>query len=159
MNAAALFMERTAPLYLLSEVSDLNYFEKELRKIVEPIIPDATYVGRACFIRLGNETKVKLQFVTGRIAEQYEALRMTVLNPREGEVDNTRLRFSELFECKGKSRTFCPSITDYGSGPGWYLYTPTAKDYAALRTAISDYLSVFQDMEPEKNPSMGQQMM
>lgn len=134
----------------------MNCFEKELKKIMNPICPEATYVGRACFVNLGIENKAKLQFVTGGVADQYEALKMTVLNRREGDIDNTLLRFSELFACKGKSRTFCPSFCDYGNGPAWHLYDPTQEDYAALRNSISRYLDVFQDMEQEPVQSMEQ---
>ena len=139
-------------------MSSLNFFEQELRKIVEPIDPGATYVGRACFLRLGEQNRAKLQFITQGIRDQYTALRMTVMNMQEGEIDNTLLRFSELFECKGKSRTFSPSISDYGDGPGWLLYTPAQKDYAALREAIRQYLEVFQGMTHEASQSAGQPM-
>ena len=137
----------------------MNYFQQELRKIVAPIDPDATYVGRACFVRLGEQNRAKLQFVTRGIADQYEGLKMTVLNRREGEIDNTLLRFSELFECRGMERGFHPSICDYGRGPQWNLYKPTQTDYAALREAVNDYLEVFRDMTQEHESSMGQQMM
>ena len=30
----------------------MNFFEQELHKIVAPKYPDATYVGRACYVRL-----------------------------------------------------------------------------------------------------------
>ena len=140
-------------------MSHLNFFEQELHKIVEPIDSNATYVGRACFLRLSEQNRAKLQLITQGIRDQYTALRMTVMNMQEGEIDNTLLRFSELFECKGKNRTFSPSISDYGDGPSWHLYTPTQKDYAALREAVGQYLEVFQDMTQEASQSAGQQMM
>ena len=43
----------------------MNFFEQELRKIVGSAYPDATYIGRACYVRLGEENRAKIQFVTG----------------------------------------------------------------------------------------------
>ena len=58
----------------------MTFYEKELRKIVEPNCPDATYVGRACYVRLNEMNRAKIQFITGGIASHYEALRVTILN-------------------------------------------------------------------------------
>ena len=144
--------------FLFSEVIYLNFFEQELRKIVEPIDPSATYVGRACFLRLGEQNRTKLQFTTRGIRDKYEALRMTVMNLQEGEIDNTQLRFSEIFACKGMGRDFHPSISDYGSSFAWHLYRPTERDYAALTEAVGAYLEVFQDIRQEQGQNMTQSM-
>lgn len=78
-------------------------FEQELRKIIgqSTAAADASYVGRSCFVRLNPDLRAKLTFITMGIASHYEALKMTILNRKEGEVDNTVLRFSDLL---GKSR-------------------------------------------------------
>ena len=43
-----------------------NFFEQELRKLFGDgrIIDDPTYSGRACFGTLGNDLRVRAQFVT-----------------------------------------------------------------------------------------------
>ena len=74
-----------------------NTFEQELRKIVSPSCPDATYVGRACYVRLSEMNRAKIQFISTHIASQYDVLRLTILNRDEGAVDNLVLRFSDLF--------------------------------------------------------------
>ena len=48
----------------------MNFFEQELRKIVGSAYPDATYIGRACYVRLGEENRAKIQFVTGIVSNQ-----------------------------------------------------------------------------------------
>ena len=40
----------------------MNFFEQELRKIVGSAYPDAAYIGRACYVRLGEENRAKIQF-------------------------------------------------------------------------------------------------
>lgn len=76
----------------------MNFFEQELRKIIgqSTAAADASYVGRSCFVRLNPDLRAKLTFITMGIASHYEALKMTILNRKEGEVDNTVLRFSDL---------------------------------------------------------------
>lgn len=56
----------------------MNFFEQELHKIVAPKYPDATYVGRACYVRLNELNRAKIQFVTGIVANQYHALRVSI---------------------------------------------------------------------------------
>ena len=65
----------------------MNFFEQELHRIVAPKYPDATYVGRACYVRLNELNRAKIQFVTGIVANQYHALRISILNRNEGQVD------------------------------------------------------------------------
>ena len=42
----------------------MTFFEQELRKIVGTEYPDATFVGRACYVRLDEMNRAKIQFVT-----------------------------------------------------------------------------------------------
>lgn len=44
--------------------------------------------------------RAKIQFVTGIVSNQYNALQMTILNRSEGQVDTLRLRFSDLLGSK-----------------------------------------------------------
>ena len=132
----------------------MTFYEQELRKIVGERYPDATYVGRACYVRLDEMNRAKIQFVTTGIANQYSALRLTVLNRQEGDVDNLLLRFSDLF---GKKMVNNPNFRDgviphiwddYGKAD-WYVYHPSAADYDSLRQAIGQYLSMFRERTPE----------
>ena len=41
----------------------MTFYEQELRKIVGERYPDATYVGRACYVRLSDMNRAKIQFV------------------------------------------------------------------------------------------------
>ena len=46
----------------------MTFYEQELRKIVGEQYQDATYVGRACYVRLSDMNRAKIQFVTGSVA-------------------------------------------------------------------------------------------
>ena len=49
--------------------------------------------------------RAKIQFVTGIVFNQYNALQVTILNCSEGQVDTLRLRFSDLLGTKTVSYT------------------------------------------------------
>ena len=128
----------------------MTFYEKELRKIVEPNYPDATFVGRACYVRLNEMNRAKIQFITGGIANQYNALWVTILNRQEGDVDNLVLRFSDLLGIKKVSNPnyrdgIMPHIWDNHGDVGWYVYHPTSQDYQKLYSAVNDYIELFQE--------------
>ena len=141
----------------------MTAFEQELRKIVSPRYPDATYVGRACYVRLSEMNRAKIQFISTHIASQYDALRLTILNRDEGAVDNLVLRFSDLL---GKKHTSNPNFRD-GVIPhlwddcgkvAWYVYQPSSRDYQELSDAVGSYLEVFQEQVQMERPRWEQTM-
>lgn len=118
----------------------MTFFERELRKIVEDQYPSATFVGRACYVRLSELNRAKLQFATCGVADQYEALQISILNRNEGQVDALRLRFADIW---GRQKGLY-AWTDRGETE-WYSYRPTGEDYQKLTEAVSDYMEVFQE--------------
>lgn len=137
----------------------MNDFEQELRKIVGPTHPDATYAGRACYVRLGEDNRAKIHFASMHISSQYNALKLSVLNRREGVVDTLILRFADIW---GKKHTSNPNfkdgvhphLWDDGGKVSWYVWKPSAEDYEKLAAAVNDYLEVF--MEPTQTHEHGQ---
>ena len=141
----------------------MNFFEQELHRIVAPKYPDATYVGRACYVRLNELNRAKIQFVTGIVANQYHALRISILNRNEGQVDALLLNLSDIL---GKKQTNNPNFKngitpyiwdDYGKAD-WYVYHPNSGDYQQLTDAVSDYLEVFQEQAQTADPQWQQTM-
>ena len=126
----------------------MNFFESELRKIVGVKYKDATFVGRACYVRLSDMNRAKIQFTTGDISNQYNSILLTILNREEGVIDKLVLRFSDIL---GKKATSNPNFRnginphiwdDYGK-VDWYVYHPDNQDYQKLADSVSDYLEVF----------------
>lgn len=141
----------------------MNFFEQELHRIVATKYPDATYVGRACYVRLNELNRAKIQFVTGIVANQYHALRISILNRNEGQVDALLLNLSDIL---GKKQTNNPNFKngitpyiwdDYGKAD-WYVYHPNSRDYRQLTEAVSDYLEVFQEQTQTADPQWQQTM-
>ena len=141
----------------------MNFFEQELHKIVAPKYPDATYAGRACYVRLDELNRAKIQFVTGIVANQYHALRISILNRNEGQVDALLLNLSDIL---GKKQTSNPNfrsgidpyIWDDCGKADWYVYHPNSRDYQQLAEAVADYLDVFQNQAQAADPQWQQTM-
>ncbi len=140
----------------------MTFFERELRKIVEPIDPNASYVGRACYVRLDDKNRAKIQFVTCGTAEHYQALQLTILNRNDGQIDTLRVRFADIWG-KGQIKNLSieqdgPYAWTYNGKTTWYAYQPTDRDYDKLTDAVCTYLEVFceqtQAAEQEWQPTM-----
>lgn len=131
----------------------MNYFENELQNIIRPQYPDATYVGRACYVELDIDTVAKIQFTTGLVANQYNALQITILNRKNGIIDQLQIRFLDLLGTKAVNNPNFPNgidphIWDDQGKAQWYVYHPTAADYQKIGDAVHSYLDVFEDLSP-----------
>lgn len=140
----------------------MNYFEQELRKIIEQseAAGNASFVGRACFVSLAPDLRAKMEFITLGYANHYEALRVAILNRRDGPVDSLTIRFADLFGKKKVSNPnfrngLVPYIWTYDGKHEWYVYHPTKADYKELATVVDEYLQVFQ---PEMGEAPGMRM-
>lgn len=128
-----------------------TFFEKEMRKLLGQglIIPEAVFAGRSCYGKLDEDIRVRMEFATERVADHYCALKVTLLNRKEGPIDSMLLRFSDVL---GKKQTanpnfregIVPHIWKDGDKFAWYVYQPTAADYKALADEVGSYTSMFQ---------------
>ena len=134
----------------------MNFFEQELRKILEKnqILQNQKYVGRACYGTIGNDIKAKIEFVTLGTSEQYEGIKATILNRTEGPVDNMTFRFKDvmgrqLVGSQNFREGIVPHIWTYKDKTEWYAFNPKQEHYQKLSKSLNDYMGVFQ-------PEMGQ---
>ena len=141
----------------------MTYLEQELQKIFgkDMGLSDIRIVGNACYGRLSGDIRMKAAFATGRVADQYEMLKVTLLNRQEGPIDSMALHFSDLWGIRMVNNPnfrngVSPHIWKDGRDVKWYVYKPTEADYRQLSGAVSDYLDVFR--EPVQEPQMGQEM-
>ncbi|MDO4563329.1 MAG: hypothetical protein Q4C12_05795 [Clostridia bacterium] len=134
-------------------------FEAELRKILgnNEIMENTTYVGRACYGSLCKDIRARIEFTTSGIADDYDALQITILNRKEGKIDVNRIRFLELWGIKKIQDNpyfkdgVCPKIWKSGNDIGWYAYQPTPRDIEMLRDAAANYLDVFREQTMEES--------
>ena len=132
-----------------------NFFEQELKKLFGDgkIIDNPTCSGRACFGTLGKDLRVRVQFVTTKMADHYDALRLTMLNRTDGPVDTLTMKLKDLLGMKqvpgnpNFRNGVSPYIWDDHGDANWYAFKPTAADYRKIRQAVGDYLEVFREQE------------
>ena len=87
----------------------MNFFEKELRKLFKDEYPDATFVGRNCYVPLGDSVRACVSFKTSGYADHYDTLHVKVLDRKDGPIDNITIRLAELL---GKKQSPSPYLKD-----------------------------------------------
>ena len=141
----------------------MNYFESELRKLFEDRYPDATFVGRHCYVPLSGETRANICFKTSGYADHYDTLSVKVVDRKQGTVDAINIKLLELL---GKQQSTSRYLSD-GVNPHiwvcdgkaeWYGFRPSAQDYEDMWNAASDYMEVFADPEYLQSSGMSMQM-
>ena len=137
----------------------MTVFEQELKKLFGGSIrlSNVRFVGNACYGRLTDTIRAKIQFIAGNISNQYNALKITLINRNEGNIDSICLRFIDLWGEKHTRNLRCsngvyPHLWDDSGEVGWYVYQPTANDYKVLLSAAEDYLELF--CEPVQEQTM-----
>ena len=137
-------------------------FRDELEKIFgnDAVFDDTRYVGRACIGSLAPDIRAKAEFITGGVADQYEAIRIKIINRHEGEIDVQTIRFEDLWGRKPITRFIdgvSPHMWVSDKKLEWYAYHPGKEDFDILRDEISGYTEMFRDMNMEMNQG-GMQM-
>jgi hypothetical protein len=142
----------------------VNFFEQELRKLVgqSNALSDPRYIGRACYGRVSDNIRAKLHFVTMGYADRYEALKISLINNTEGEIDRSLIRFRDLWGIKPSSNPnfrdgISPHAWTYNGESEWYVYQPTPSDYEILADSMDEYLELFSE-DMEQGQGQGQAM-
>ncbi len=132
----------------------MTFFEKEMRKLFQHGLSfqETIFAGRACYGKLDEDIRVRMEFATEGVADHYSALKVTLLNRKEGSIDSLLLRFSEVLGRKQTTNPnfregMFPHIWKDGNDFAWYVYQPTAADYKTLADAVGSYTSLFQKEE------------
>lgn len=140
-------------------------FQNELNKIFgnDSVFDNTRFVGRACYGSLGADLKASAQFVSLHISNQYDALKINIINRTEGAIDSVTIRFKELWGNKFTNNpNFREGVSPHlwldGDKLEWYVYTPTNTDFEELREAVSEYTELFREQTMEQQKGGGMQM-
>ena len=125
----------------------MNFFEQEMRKMFgdSPVIQDAQYCGRTLIGKVDDELRVKLQFITTGIADNYDSIRMKIINRTEGEVDTEVFRWTDILGVPNAPSRSIYIWSNRGGDTNWYGYRPTEIDYDQISETINGYISMYQD--------------
>lgn len=128
----------------------MNFFTQELKRITDrsEYIKNPKFVGKSCVFRLSGDVTGKLEFVTGIVANHYNALRLKLFNKSEGPIDTQLLGIGDIIGNKMiYANVQSPYIWKNGNDAHWYGYSPTDSDYSAMAETVDDYLSCFAEQE------------
>ncbi len=99
---------------------------------------------------------MRAQFVSSYIADEYDALKLTVLNRTDGPVDTVVLKLKDLLGMKPVPNNpnfrdgVAPHLWDNRGEVRWYAYRLIAADYKVIQQAAGEYLDVFRERTPER---------
>ena len=127
------------------ELAELNRLFGDGTLMDRPVV-----IGKTCYGQLGGDLRVRAEFVSLNVYEQYNALRLTILNRTDGKVDQLTLPFSAVWgRMPVNNRNFTEGIIPYiwvdRGKPEWYVYKPTKQDMDRLRASCKSYLDVFRE--------------
>lgn len=77
-----------------------------------------------------------MEFVDLIVSDEYDGLKITILDTMQGKIDGITLRFSDYFNRGNAIRRDYARFSWYG--------TPSETDILALGKAVRDYIAVFE---------------
>ena len=128
--------------------NSMNFYEKEMRNFFgnSELLQDAHFCGRTCLARLDEDLRVKLQLTTTGIIDQYDAIKLSIINRTDGVVDQQLFRFSDIIgkQLRNGKDAIEPHIWEYDGKPSWYLPI-TRVNRTQIADTILDYVGMYQD--------------
>ena len=124
----------------------MDYFEHEMQMFFGEsalLSADTVFSHRAMVSDIGKDLRAKVEFINTKIASQYDALKLSIINRTMGVVDTQTFKFSDII---GIHDGIAPYIWEYNATDiKWYKYRPTAFDYEDIQNAVEGYISMFAD--------------
>ena len=128
----------------------MNFYERQLRRMFSDIAEDSTdtvFAGKAMLSKISDDLRAKVEFVTGRVAGQYEGLKLSIINKNEGLIDSQTFMFHEIIGLKGAARDRKPHIWDDNGKAAWFGYEPTPSEFENIASKVEDYVEMYSDQE------------
>lgn len=121
---------------------------EELKKMFEGRIEmqDIHYVGKACYGRLEENLRGKIELGQGFMDNGYTRLTVSVLERTNGLVDQMKFLISDVTGLKQEidgERIAGPELRSYKDSVWWNCEMEEA-DYQKIAEAVNGYLSLFQ---------------
>ena len=98
-------------------------------------------------IKISDDLRAKVEFVTGRMASQYEGLKLSIISKNEGIIDSQTFMFHEIIGLKGASRDRKPHVWDDNGKAAWFGYESTTTDLETIGAKVEDYIGMYADLE------------
>ena len=127
-----------------------NFYERQLKRMFSDIgsqSTDTVFAGKAMLSKISDDLRAKVEFVTGRMASQYEGLKLSIISKNEGIIDSQTFMFHEIIGLKGASRDRKPHVWDDNGKAAWFGYEPTTTELETIGAKVEDYIGMYADLE------------
>ena len=126
----------------------MTFYEQELMKIFGDsmlLSADTTSSGKTMISKIGKDLRAKIQFVTTNVADNYDTLKVSIINRTEGVIDEQRFR---LVDIMGVKNGVAPHVWECShEKTDWYRYHPTDSDYEKIQAQVEGYIEMFADVQ------------
>ena len=127
-----------------------NFYERQLKRMFSDIgsqSVDTVFAGKAMLSKISDDLRAKVEFVTGRMASQYEGLKLSIIHKNEGIIDSQSFMFHEIIGLKGASRDRKPHVWDDNGKAAWFGYEPTTTELETIGAKVEEYIGMYADLE------------
>lgn len=128
----------------------MNFYEKQLKRMFPDFDTqsgDTIFAGKAMLSIISDDLRAKVEFITTRVAGQYEGLRLSIINKHDGVIDSQAFMFHEIVGLKGPKKDQKPHVWDDNGKPDWFVYEPTTEELEQIGSKIEDYIFMYADHE------------
>ena len=125
----------------------MTYFEHEMKVLFgdsESLSADTVFSNKTMISKISEDLRAKVQFVSTKIADQYDALRLTIISRNEGTVDTETFRFVDIIV---QQNGYNPHIWDDNGNARWYGFKMTERDYCLITEIVENYVSIYADQD------------
>ena len=128
----------------------MNFYEKQLKRMFPDFdrqSGDTIFAGKAMLSIISDDLRAKVEFITTRVAGQYEGLRLSIINKHDGVIDSQAFMFHEIIGLKGQKKDQKPHVWDDNGKPDWFVYEPTTEELEQIGSKVEDYVFMYADHE------------
>ena len=128
----------------------MNFYEKQLKRMFPDFdrqSGDTIFAGKAMLSIISDDLRAKVEFITTRVAGQYEGLRLSIINKHDGVIDSQAFMFHEIVGLKGPKKDQKPHVWDDNGKPDWFVYEPTTEELEQIGSKVEDYVFMYADHE------------
>lgn len=128
----------------------MNFYEKQLKRMFpdcDTQSGDTIFAGKAMLSIISDDLRAKVEFITTRVAGQYEGLRLSIINKHDGVIDSQAFMFHEIVGLKGPKKDQKPHVWDDNGKPDWFVYEPTTEELEQIGSKVEDYVLMYADHE------------
>lgn len=128
----------------------MNFYEKQFKRMFPDFDTqsgDTIFAGKAMLSIISDDLRAKVEFITTRVAGQYEGLRLSIINKHDGVIDSQAFMFHEIVGLKGPKKDQKPHVWDDNGKPDWFVYEPTTEELEQIGSKVEDYVFMYADHE------------